>query len=53
MDAMTPIDSVTPATATSVGTRFPVHALQNGGLIFPAQKEYRDHLHEVPEARPF
>jgi hypothetical protein len=40
-------------TATSVGTRFPVHALQNGGLIFPAQKEYRDHLHEVPEARPF
>jgi hypothetical protein len=40
-------------TATSIGTRFPVHALQNGGLIFPAQKEYRDHLHEVPEARAF
>lgn len=29
---------------------FPVHSLQNGGLIFPRQPEYLQHLHEVPEA---
>ncbi len=37
------------APPKAVKDRFPVHALQNGKLVFPLQDEYKQHLHEVPE----
>ena len=40
-------------TAVKIGARFPVHALQNGELIFPMERAYRDHLHEAPEKSAF